>query len=730
MHQPFYKDTLSGRYRLPWVRLHAAKDYLHMAEVLSAYPKVRATFNFVPSLVEQIDDYAAGRAEDDWASISRRESFDETDKQFMLASFFSISWDRFVRRYPRYWQLLQIRNQLDGSIELLGDQYWRDLAVWFNLAWIAPSTIAAEPALAALVERGREFGRADVETVLDHHRRICGQVLPAYRALRASGQIELSTSPYFHPILPLLIDTRAAREASPRMTLPNVLFASAEDAVEQLRLARAAHEAAFGAPPTGLWPSEGAVSQAVGERLTGDFADGAWRWAATDEAILAGSIGVGIDRDGDGRVQNPGVLYQPYRFGDTGLSLVFRDRVLSDRIGFVYRHFDGRQAAEDLIGRLHDIRDRLAGEPEPHLVPIVLDGENCWEEYPDNGSDFLHGLYDRLSRDDSLRTVTLTEYLAENPPRARIERLRAGSWIFGNLETWIGEEEQNRAWEYLALTRGRLVQWQRENPDADPARRAAAWRSMYTAEGSDWFWWYYSRNKFGQEQMFDAEFRAHLGNVYRAVDLPVPAWLARPISGPAAARWRLPGDYISPRLSTEPHPTLEWTNAGYLDAARSTGAMQQGGGVLRRLYYGYNPADLYLRLEANEDLTPAVVSIYIATTPPSGTTTTSRDEGATSIVPSGTPFAWRIAIAPDTTGPALFGHAATDGGWTMDGFLSEVAAKGPIVELAIPIDRIGVRIGATIGIVIAIARDGRIVETLPSRDDDNEQLSISLIEHG
>jgi alpha-amylase/alpha-mannosidase (GH57 family) len=726
MHQPLYKDPVSGQYTLPWVRLHAVKDYLHMAEVLARYPRVKATFNFVPSLVEQIEDYAAGRARDRWAALSLKATLDDEDKRFMLASFFSISWERFVRRYPRYWQLLQLRNQLDGEVELVSDQYWRDLAAWFNLAWIEPGTIEREPELRALVERGRNFSQKDVQTILDWHHRIAGQVLPAYRELAARGQIELSTSPYYHPILPLLTDTRSAREASSHLTLPNVLFHHPEDAEEQLRRGRASHQQTFGREPTGLWPSEGAVSHPVAEMVA---RQGGWRWVATDEAILTRSIGRGIERDGDGNVTNPQVLYQPYLLGGSDVAFVFRDRVLSDRIGFVYRHFAGRDAAEDLVARLHRVRDALADDPSPHLVPIILDGENCWEEYPENGRDFLNGLYELLSRDDTLRTVTLSEYVQEHRPRARIERLAAGSWIFGNLETWIGESEQNRAWEYLAITRAQVVRWQGEAVRS-PEERERVWRALYTAEGSDWFWWYYSRNKFGQEQMFDQEFRSHLANVYRYMSLPAPPWLARPIWSEPPPRFRAPSGYTSPRVTVDPVPPAEWAHAGYLDARRSSGAMQMGGGVLGRVYFGYNPADLQARIEASDDLADYSVALYVGrdgVEPSNQWPRYGEDRQPTHR--SAAPLVWEIALPSQTTERAVVSRARGEEEWEEVGEVTSAARKGGVVEICLPLAQLELELGQTVSLFVALARDRRIVETLPSVGDDHERLTLTLASH-
>jgi hypothetical protein len=508
------------------------------------------------------------------------------------------------------------------------------------------------------------------------------------------------------------------------MTLPNVLFHWSQDATEQLRRGRAAHLTSFGREARGLWPSEGAVSHDVAELLA---SSGNWGWVATDEAILARSLGRGVERDGDGHVTNPDMLYQPYRFSDSDVSFVFRDRVLSDRIGFVYRYFAGRDAAADLIGRLHRIADAVGDDPNPHLVPIILDGENCWEEYPDNGRDFLHGLYELLGQDERLRTVTFSSYLALHPPRARIERLGAGSWIFGNLETWIGEPEQNRAWEYLAIARAQVESWDAEHGEADPALRERVWSELYTAEGSDWFWWYYSRNKFGQEQMFDHEFRTHLGNIYLAIGLPVPQWLTRPIWSEPPPRFRAPSGYASPRLSTDQQPPVEWAKAGYLDARRSTGAMQQGGGVVNRVYFGYNPGNLHLRLEATDDLAPYSVSFYLGRPGDSPWNAWPRfvDDRAPHLR-SAAPLVWEIALPPHTTERAVVSRADGDEQWHHVADLADAARKGGVAEVSVPLAMLGLEPGQTVSLFVALARDRKIVETLPATGDDQEQLSFEL----
>lgn len=528
MHQPYYKDKTRGEYRLPWVRLHAIRDYLHMAEVLADYPEVHATFNLTPCLVEQLVDYAEREAVDRCLAVSLKDELSAEDKGFILSFFFSLNRDKVIRRYKRYWQLWQLRQQGNGAPEALSTDDYRDLVAWFNLAWIDLNWLRKHPTLRALMEKGQGFTRQDIRDIIEVQYEIMGQILPLYQQLQASGQVELTTSPYYHPLLPLLIDSRAARVASPDLPLPSTLFAHPEDALEQVRRGVEYHQERFGVKPWGMWPPEGAVSQEL-VTLLAERND--LEWIASDEEVLARSLEVAIERDRYGHVTNPKVLYQPYALtdGDHRLSAIFRDRDLSDRIGFVYRHMKPDAAAEELMHRLHRIRENLKDDRNPYLVSIILNGENCWGEYDDNGDPFLRHLYPLLSNDPHLKAVTVHEYLAEHPPRERLSRLFTGSWINANLETWIGEGAQNQAWEYLARARNRLIAWQKEHPQADVETLERAWQEIYIAEGSDWFWWYYSHHNPGEENPFDREFRGRLANVYRIIGLPVPAELENPI---------------------------------------------------------------------------------------------------------------------------------------------------------------------------------------------------------
>ncbi len=460
-HQPYYRTSRQpgpeGDFALPWVRLHAVKDYLHMLEVLTQHPTIHQTFNLVPSLLEQLHDYTERSVMDHSLrlTLTPAESLSDADKAEMLETFFYINWGRVISLYPRYHQLLALKQQAQGDAGLFGTTFWRDLQVWFNLAWIDPQMVAADPELHTLVQKGGNFSHAEVELVADKHWAIMADVVPLHRTMMNAGQIEVSTSPYFHPILPLLSSCDDAHIASPGLPLPTMPFAHPEDADAQIALAVESYRAAFGRPPAGMWPSEGAISPAVAALAAAHGLS----WLASDEAVLASSVGWGIERDPWGHLTNPWLLYQPYLaniegerhsplHGDSvaAPALIFRDHLLSDRIGFAYQGMETGAAVADMLDRLHTIRNRTQDGERPALVSIILDGENCWESYPNNGNDFLHALYAAIEQDDTLQTCTVSEYLALYPPTQKIEHLFTASWIGRNLETWIGEPEQNRAW--------------------------------------------------------------------------------------------------------------------------------------------------------------------------------------------------------------------------------------------------------------------------------------------
>jgi alpha-amylase/alpha-mannosidase (GH57 family) len=716
MHQPSYHDVDRNELVLPWVRLHATKDYLHMVEVLEDYPDVHATFNIVPSMVEQLQGYVASTILDRAWEVSLRHPLTDSDKRYIDSLFYSVNRDKFIRAYPRYKQLLRVREEASGDLDLLSETYWRDLIAWFNLAWIDPGWLQRDPSLRAMVAKGSHFTLDDVSLILGKQKEAMGVTLAAYRRLQRRGQVELSVTPYFHPILPLLIDSNCANEPSPWLHLPEMRYQRREDALEQLRLAIAYHDETFQRTPAGLWPSEGAVSQ----DLVGLLAEvPEIRWMATDEAILARSLGRNIERNGWGYLTDPRFLYQPYwvRSGEHRVAIVFRDHYLSDRIGFAYKDMTGRQASEDLVFRLACIHETVKNDPEPALVSIILDGENCWEHYEQNGETFLRSLYERLSTEPWVRAVTVSEYLNYFSPKVEIPRLATGSWINGNLETWIGEDTQNRGWEYLGRTREALAE-AAESGTVSKERLERARRSMMAAEGSDWFWWYYSHNVSDQDDLFDGLFRQHIARVYKELGQAVPAWVSVPIiSAVPKLSSRASSGYVHPPMVVGELSPASWARAGYLEPTASTGAMQQGSNLLKRLYFGYDECSLFLRLESHSSLQGYVVDAYICN---AGEVPAEAASDAVHRIADVRPLSLaasrEIAIRPDR-GSADVSQWREASGWVRVESGARVVAAEAVLEAALPLDELGSGLGNSLGISIVLFKDGLVVQRLPEEGE-------------
>src|SRR6267378_873108 len=598
MHQPYYKDDLQNQFLLPWVRLRCAKDYYKMPALLADYPAIKQTFNLVPALVAQVQDYADSRFSDVYLELARRPvaELSADERAFVARWMTESSQIRRVRESPRYVELVRKREQAwpRGSLDLarlFSDAELRDLQVWFNLSWIGPEVIERDPVIAELVRKGRDFAEADKEPIFKAQLELLRQVLPTYREVQERGQAELITSPAYHPILPLIADLGIARVARPDLAMPRQPFAHPDDAAEHLRRGVESHMRSFGIRPRGLWPPEQAISEDV-VRLA---ADQGIEWMLGDEAILAQSLGSSIVRDGEGQVMQPDVLYAPYRVqtGASPIHLLFRDARLSNAIGFEYQNSPADEAAKDLVDRLKNIGQRQ--KDSPFLAVVALDGENCWDFYEANGNLFLHSLYSRLSREPELKTVTVSEFLSEFPAGRSLSRVHPGSWINASFDTWVGDQEHNAAWDILADARNLLSE--RERDGARQEQLAAARREVLIAEGSDWFWWFGRSHDSGMDQIWDSLFRLHLRNIYMSLGERPPARLYQPIATAAeGSATKRPDRKISPKLNGAVDQD-EWNAGGYVDVTALFGAMHPPRGAVRRIWFGHDDRNLYLRFD-------------------------------------------------------------------------------------------------------------------------------------
>ena len=537
MHQPDYRAPDTGEYVLPWVYLHATKDYTDMVAHLERHPGVRGVVNFVPILLDQLEDYAAqiagGQLRDPLLRLlvnPAPEALTRTQKRAAIAACFRANHARVIAPFPAYLKLYALQELVlgpaggeccDDALDYLAGSYFSDLVTWYHLGWIGETQRQADPFIAALMDQGAGYSLADRQQLLATIGQLLAELVPRYRTLAEAGRIELSTTPHAHPIAPLLLSFNSAREALPDIALPvSGTYPGGQARLERhLSAALASHQARFGEAPRGIWPAEGAVS---GPALACLSAAGA-QWVATGEAVLVNTLGAAgqtYERARD--------LYRPW-VDESGVRVFFRDDRLSDLIGFEYSQWHGQDAVQHFMGELIQIRDAAPAHDTP-LVCVMLDGENAWEYYPYNAWHFFEDLYNALESQPSIRTHTLSTALAQHAARsAALPPVVAGSWVYGTLSTWVGNADKNRAWDLLVSAKQRYDELAADLL-ADPPRAARAEALLTTLEGSDWFWWLGDDNPPAAVANFEALFRCNLRAFYAALDLPPPSELDQPLS--------------------------------------------------------------------------------------------------------------------------------------------------------------------------------------------------------
>ena len=699
MHQPFYQDLVTGEHILPWVRLHALKDYYGMVALLREFPDVRLTFNLVPSLVVQLEAFAEDRARDRTLTLGLKPAADlnDDDKRFLLANSFHAHRARMIERSPRYAELLRKRDAANGNgLRNFSEADYRDLQVWSKLAWVDPFFLTDVRA-AALVLKDRGFTEADKAALRAVEVEVLRAVVPEYRAAAARGQVELSASPFYHPILPLLCDTDIFLRTHPQSRMPRQRFRHPEDAQAQLDLAVAKHRETFGARPTGLWPSEGSVSDAMVPLA----AQAGFQWMATDELILARSIGVGLTRDGYGHLEQPETLYRPYdvRTGGAEIACVFRDHVLSDLIGFTYASWSAETAAQDFVGRLVEAGRRYSARTGggEAVIPIILDGENAWEYYEGQGRPFLRALYRALGNHPELRTVTMSE--ATRGASTPLAGIFPGSWINADFYIWIGHADDHRGWGQVADARQAM---DAPGLGATADSIALAREELYIAEGSDWFWWYGDDHSSEHDLEFDDLFRRHLRNVYRSLDKPVPEelYVTTITTEPPRTVTHPPSGLLHPTLDGEVTSYFEWVGAGELEVSETVGSMHQVAPTPRRqvtgIHFGFDAQTLYVRVDLTrraQDMLADKGELRLSFFEPAGHRVVLRKG----------PYGAEASVL-ERRGPS---------DWVPKPGTMARGAAGQIVELGVPIADLGAKAGQSLRFSIVLWQDGQALERYP-----------------
>jgi alpha-amylase/alpha-mannosidase (GH57 family) len=732
-HQPYYPDDVAKENPMPWVRLHGVKDYYGMALHLLAVPEMRCAINLVPSLLVQIEAYTERGATDRHLQMSHKpaDGLSESDCLFLLDNFFMAHPDNLIKPHARYTELHQRRaagrNSAREALRRFAERDFRDLQVWFNLAWIHRLAYDRHPGLRELLTKGKHFSEADKKHVLDVHLEILRQLIPLHRQLAENGQVELTTTPFYHPILPLLLDKKHAREAMPEVKLPRNTAGYLDDAGLHLRRAVERHTQVFGKAPQGMWPAEGSVCQSIIPVV----AEHGIRWIATDEEILNHSTHGFVSRDAKGFVRNPDRMYRAYKVAEGGheLGIVFRDHALSDLIGFHYQRTEPATAVDDFLRHVHATGASVNTGNEPALVSVILDGENCWEHYPDGGVAFLRTLYERICQSKDIRPVKIGEHLDKHPPRDTLPHLFAGSWINHNFAIWIGHEEDNTAWDALHRTREYLVKKSaecgarsadladkgtKETKAKKPAPQSAirpgapgqspidrAWEEIYIAEGSDWFWWYGDDHSSPLDALFDYLFRKHLQNVYLLLGDAPPADLSRPISRKGGRLLHtLPRCFLSVKIDGR-QTFFEWINAGHYNCQQERGTMSMAiPGAIKELYFGYDVRALLIRVDCD-----GIAREQLA----------NRELRIGFVEPAG----YQLRVTPARSGKPLSFSLHHQGQPSDAGGIA--VAIDRIVEVAIPFARLGLNSDQPIQFFI------ELLEGDQSRDRAPREGVISLV---
>ena len=539
MHQPDYRDLITGEYVLPWTYLHAIKDYSDMVYHLESTPKARVTFNFVPILLEQLQDYSAqfstGTIRDPLLALlvnPNLAEIDESQCRLIIDSCFKAHHEKMLSPFPHYQRLLQLYQLVEpimthGDFHYLSAQYKADLLVWYHLAWCGESLRRENKVIQQLMAKGVLFTYEDRQQLFAVIQTTIDGLIPRYKRLMDAGQIEISTTPYYHPILPLLLDFSSTKDAMPDAPLPKHTHypGGASRAVAHIESAKQYHADLFGKAPGGMWPAEGAVSHAGLSLL----AEHGVKWAATGQGVLANSLKkshLTADNAHD-------YLYQPYQVtnGKDDILCFFRDDALSDKIGFEYAKMHSTDAVNDFMASLDAI---IANNDTdmPKVASVILDGENAWEYYPYNGYYFLSELYEALANHPQIRMTTFSDIVqlqrSKQLPFAPIlPQIAAGSWVYGTFSTWIGSPAKNAAWDLLCDAKHA---YDSTINQLDSASKLACEQQLAICEGSDWFWWFGDYNASDSVSSFDQLYRRNLANLYQLLGLPVPDILSQPIS--------------------------------------------------------------------------------------------------------------------------------------------------------------------------------------------------------
>ena len=604
-HQPNYQADYDGDFLLPWARLHATKDYLDMLKWTDKFKNLKLNFDFSPVLLTALQKYSEG-ASDLHLKLFLKDTkeLDENEKIFILNNYFDLNYKNMVLKRPYFTELYNKRANAENlNVEMFNSQEYSDIMANFTLLWIDESFRDEYKELDEIFDKQKGYTLSDRKKIYKIQLDIIKRILTEYREYQNKNRIEVSTSPYYHPVLPLLIDFKNKQIKNKENLPPNQSFL--EDAKLQISLAIKKYEELFNKKPRGMWLSEQCICSKTAELLS----EYGINWTISDEGILSKSLKKEFMRDFEGNPENPFYSTQVYKTkGKNSINILFGDSFLSNLINFGYGNYDYRIAANDLYEKIKIIQYKLQNSPkENHLITIAMDGENCWETYQNDGNDFLNALYTLISEDKTLKTVLVNDFI-ETSKQEPLENLQSGSWIKRNFDLWIGEATKNVAWLYLSSVEKdfekykqnalKKVKTKKEKTELEE-KLFIAKREILISQSSDWYWWYGEPNESKSDGIFDFLFRSHLMNVYQVLDLEIPQYLTVPLANASTRPLRNPVTKINPTLRATSDDITEWENAGFIFVPDSpTSNISR---LIKNIHFGYDDANLYFRFELNRN---------------------------------------------------------------------------------------------------------------------------------
>lgn len=706
MHQPNYQTQPNGIRLMPWTRLHAIKDYLDMLIILDKFPKIKLNFSLSPDLLDVIEDYANKDGHDIHSklTITPVNELTDDDKLYILNYFFEANYKNLISKNPRYNELyLKRYGREEVSINDFTNQEYADIMALFNIVWFDPIWKNVYPELKKLEEKGKNYTIKDRIQIIELNRKIIRQIIPTFKKYQEEGRIEILTSPYNHPILPILINCNDLKVPSLKYPLPEFNVDFSADAKEQIELGIQKTKEVFGKTPKGFWPSEHCISQKTLDLL----ADLGIEWIVTDESVLSNTIKKQFIRDFRGCYEDPYDVCSLYEYRskhENDINLLFRNSVMASLIGFEYAHRDSVYSANDLFDRIKTIHDKLRNSPdEKHILTIAMDGENSWDAYPNDGATFLERIYSLIENDTDIKTVLVSDYIEENKKTEKpLKKVSTGSWLNQEFQLWIAEPTKNLAWQYLAQTKAALKNAMKSKK-LTKSQISAAKSEIFIAEGSDWFWWYGEPNNSDQDNIFDFLFREHLKNVYTIINEPIPEELEMPLISYIGKPLRNPRRQITPNINGLIQENDEWLSAGCIELP--TGPILKETKLVNRIYFGTDKDNLYIRFDKNSYFMNSsnnfkeYFSIYVyikthnAYNETASVRTTNKAETMHPILIDKYTYEIKYGLTPERKFPLQFSKAMPYGLWELQWNHNIKYAQGEIFETAIPYKDLGIAPG-------------------------------------